>query len=108
MTDGAITVEHLAERERFRATIEDDGGTVEIGFIDYTRDAGHSGAHLALTHTVVYDRFGGRGYAAELVRQVLESVRADGNKVIPVCSYVVSYLEKHPEYSDLVVTSTSA
>ncbi|MFC0316321.1 GNAT family N-acetyltransferase [Gordonia phosphorivorans] len=109
MTDGAITVKHLAERERYSATIDEDGSPVEVGFIDYTLDAGHAdGDHLALTHTVVYDRFGGRGYAAELVRQVLVDVRTNGNKVIPVCSYVVRYLEKNPEYGDVVVTSTSA
>lgn len=109
MTDGAITVTHLAERERFRAEIlDEDGLPTEVGYLDYTRDSGHSdGDHLALTHTVVFDQYGGRGYAAELVRQVLDDVRADGNKVIPVCSYVVKYLEKNPQYTDLVVSSGS-
>jgi predicted GNAT family acetyltransferase len=104
MTDGAITVTHLRERERYRAEIEVDGAPIEVGYVDYTMNAGHpDGDHLALTHTVVFDQYGGRGYAGELVRQVLDDVRATGNKVIPVCSYVVKYLEKHPEYSDLVV-----
>lgn len=106
MTDGVIRVTHLSDRERYRAEIDEDGAPVEVGYIDYTRDPHHTdGDHLALTHTVVYDRFGGRGYAAELVRQVLDDVRASGNKVVPVCSYVVGYLDKHPEYSDLVVSS---
>ncbi|GAC56872.1 hypothetical protein GOHSU_14_00390 [Gordonia hirsuta DSM 44140 = NBRC 16056] len=107
MTDGAITVTHLVDRERFRAEVEEDGSPVEVGFIDYTSDSGYAdGDRLALTHTVIFDRFGGRGYAGQLVRQVLDQIRADGNKVIPVCSYVTSYLEKHPEYADLVVSSS--
>ncbi|MFT3661118.1 MAG: GNAT family N-acetyltransferase [Gordonia sp. (in: high G+C Gram-positive bacteria)] len=106
MTDGAITVTHLAERERYRAEIDEDGAPVEVGYIDYTRDAGHAdGDRIALTHTVVYDRFGGHGYAGQLVRTVLDDIRADGNKVVPVCSYVVRYIEKHPEYSDLVAAT---
>lgn len=104
MTDGAITVTHLADRERYRAEIPGEDGPVEVGYIDYTLDAGYAdGDRLALTHTVVYPEYGGRGYAAQLVSQVLAGIRADGNKVIPVCSYVIKYLEKHPEYSDIVV-----
>ncbi|MFM9378443.1 GNAT family N-acetyltransferase [Gordonia sp. VNK21] len=106
MADGSITVTHLVDQERYRADIDEDGTTLEVGYLDYTRDAGHAdGDRIALTHTVVYDRFGGRGFAADLVRHVLDDVRASGNKVVPVCSYVVRYLEKHPEYSDLVVSA---
>lgn len=68
--------------------------------MDYTQD----GNRLALTHTVVYDRFGGRGFAAQLVKFVLDDIRANGQTVVPVCSYVQSYLAKHPEYNDLVAS----
>ncbi|UQE74623.1 GNAT family N-acetyltransferase [Gordonia sp. PP30] len=109
MSDGAITVTHLDERERFRAEIlDEDGVPTEVGYLDYTRDSGHSdGDHLALTHTVVFAQYGGRGYAGQLVQQVFDQIRADGNKVIPVCSYVIKYLGQHPEYDDLVVSSSS-
>ncbi|MEJ9077358.1 MULTISPECIES: GNAT family N-acetyltransferase [Gordonia] len=101
MADGTISVTHLAERERYRADLEnDDGDAQEVGYVDYTQD----GDRLALTHTVVYDRFGGRGFAADLVKHVLDDVRSNNQTVVPVCSYVVRYLEKHPEYSDLVAS----
>ena len=102
MADGTISVTHLAERERYRADFAADGTDVveEVGYIDYTRD----GDNLALTHTVVFDRWGGRGFAAQLVKQVLDDVRASGRQVVPVCSYVASYLDKHPEYSDIVAS----
>ena len=99
MADATISVTHLAERERYRADLADDElGSVEVGYIDYTTD----GDNLALTHTVVFDQWGGRGFAAELVKQVLDDIRANGRHVVPVCSYVASYLDKHPEYADLV------
>ncbi|GED99647.1 N-acetyltransferase [Gordonia spumicola] len=101
MADGTISVKHLAERERYRADITgDDGEQLEVGYVDYTQD----GDRVALTHTVVYERFGGRGFAADLVKYVLDDVRTNNQTVVPVCSYVVKYLEKHPEYSDLVAS----
>ncbi|WP_132992260.1 GNAT family N-acetyltransferase [Gordonia zhaorongruii] len=101
MADGTISVTHVAPRERYLAELTEDGADpVEVGYVDYTQ----GGDHRALTHTVIYDRFGGRGFAGEVVRQVLDDVRDSGLQVVPVCSYVQSYLEKHPEYSDLVAS----
>ncbi|NLG47888.1 GNAT family N-acetyltransferase [Gordonia sp. (in: high G+C Gram-positive bacteria)] len=99
MADGILEVTHLFDQERYRAVLKDgDNEAVEVGYVDYTQD----GDRLALTHTVVYERFGGRGLAAQLVKHVLEDVRSNGQVVVPVCSYVQKYVEKHPEYSDIV------
>lgn len=99
MADGTLQVTHLSVQERYRADVTDaDGQPVEVGYVDYTQD----GDRLALTHTVVYERFGGRGFAAELVKYVLNDIRSNGQTAVPVCSYVQKYLEKHPEYSDIV------
>ena len=43
----------------------------------------------------------GRGIASELVRGALELIRADGRKVIAGCGFVVDYLRRNPEFSDL-------
>ena len=99
MADGTLEVTHLSVQERYRADLIDgDNDPVEVGYVDYTQD----GDRLALTHTVVYERFGGRGFAAQLVKHVLDDVRANGQTMVPVCSYVQKYVEKHPEYQDLV------
>jgi predicted GNAT family acetyltransferase len=50
---------------------------------------------------VVPAAIGGRGIAGRLVRAALEHARAAGLKVVPRCSYVADYLDKHPEYADL-------
>ena len=44
----------------------------------------------------------GRGLAAEVVRAALDDARARGKRVIPSCSYVRTFVRRHPEYRDLV------
>lgn len=57
---------------------------------------------IALMHTVVKEDFGARGWAAVLVREVLEESRVRGIRVRPVCTYLRRYLGAHPEYLPLV------
>lgn len=44
----------------------------------------------------------GHGIAGELTRHALEFAKEHEFKVVPVCSYVHSYLQRHPEYSPLL------
>jgi len=57
---------------------------------------------LIITHTETPRALRGRGIASELVKGALERIRADGLKVVAGCGFVVDYLRKHPEFSDLV------
>ena len=57
---------------------------------------------VIITHTETPFALRGRGIASELVRGALQLIRADGLKVIAGCGFVVDYLRKHPEFSDLV------
>ena len=45
---------------------------------------------------------GGRGVGGELVRSALDYARSKDLKVVPACEYVAAYIERHPEYADLV------
>lgn len=56
----------------------------------------------APTHTGVRDRYEGQGLAGQLARRALDDARAEGLKIVPLCPYVASYLEKHPDDQDLV------
>src|SRR3954451_1067437 len=56
---------------------------------------------VIITHTETPRALRGRGVASELVKGALELIRADGRKVIAGCGFVVDYLYKHPEFSDL-------
>ena len=54
-----------------------------------------------ITHTETPRALRGRGIASELVKGALELIRGDGRKVIAGCSFVVDYIERHPEQADL-------
>jgi len=54
------------------------------------------------THTYVPPELRGRGLAEVLVRQALADARAAGRRVVPACSYVATFIERHPEFQDLL------
>lgn len=71
---------------------------------DYRLDEAAGGLRvLTLHHTEVPDALQGRGIAADLVATALDWARAEGLKVRPSCSYVVAYMQRHPETADLRV-----
>jgi len=78
---------------RFELDVE--GG---LAFANYRRTP----SAVVITHTETPRSLRGRGIASELVDGALRLVRADGMKVIAGCGFVVDYLHKHPEFSDLV------
>lgn len=51
--------------------------------------------------TQIDDEYGGRGLAMILVREALEATRADGKRIVPVCSMVAGVIDKHPEFGDI-------
>lgn len=57
---------------------------------------------LVIDHTGVPQAIGGKGIAGELVKAALDYARASGLRVVPACSYSAVYVQKHPEYADLV------
>ena len=57
---------------------------------------------VIITHTETPRALRGRGIASKLVQGALQLIRADGSKVIAGCGFVVDYLQKHPEFADLV------
>src|SRR5271168_1726692 len=59
-------------------------------------------------HTEVEERFGGRGLATILVAEALEATRADGRRVVPVCTMVAAFIKKHPEFRDITDPVTPA
>ena len=57
---------------------------------------------LHLTNTFVPKELGGRGIAGALVKDVMADIEKRSLKMKPACSYIVSYVEKHPEYEKLL------
>jgi predicted GNAT family acetyltransferase len=57
---------------------------------------------IVFTHTGVPPELEGQGLGSRLARAGLDYARAQGLKVVSACSFMDHYLEKHPEYQDLV------
>ncbi|WP_100012366.1 GNAT family N-acetyltransferase [Lentibacillus sediminis] len=58
--------------------------------------------NLVIEHTYVSDELRGEGVAGQLISQVVNIAREEDKKIIALCSFAKSYLEKHPEYQDVL------
>jgi hypothetical protein len=83
------------EEGRRRFELEEEG---ETAFITYIVE----GERITLTHTIVPPGIEGRGVGSRLVRGALDDVRERGLMVVPQCSFVRGYIERHEEYRDLL------
>jgi predicted GNAT family acetyltransferase len=59
-------------------------------------------SQLAFVHTETDPKFGGQGLGSILVGAALDDVRSQGIGVLPFCPFVHGFIDKHPEYLDLV------
>jgi len=89
----AVQVTHNEAARRFEATV--DG---RLARCDYRR----VGNTMQIHHTEVPVELEGRGIAGQLVAAALAWARAQGLAVAPYCSYVRSYMQRHPESKDLL------
>ena len=89
----SLHIDHNPGARRF--TTQVDGYEAELIYRQL-------GARLIIDHTGVPEAIGGRGIAGELVKADLDFARAEGLRVVPACSYSAAYVQRHPEYADLV------
>jgi predicted GNAT family acetyltransferase len=73
-------------------------------FVTYTQQAGR----LTLVHTEVPKALGGRGIGSSLATAVLEHVRSRGLRIVPECEFIAAFIQRHPEFADLVVAPGDA
>ena len=57
---------------------------------------------IALVHTEVPEELSGQGIGSSLVKTALQHARDNDLKVLPYCPFVAAYLERHPEWQDIV------
>lgn len=84
---------HNARENRFEVEIEG-----QLAVLEYEMQPGR----MVCTHTLVPQALGGRGLGSRLAQTALEYARQNGLKVWPLCSFVAGYIQKHPEYQDLI------
>jgi predicted GNAT family acetyltransferase len=89
-----MIVHHKPEACRFE--VATDQGLAVLEYRMHGRTA-------AFVHTEVPVALRGQGLAETLVRAGLGWARSQGFTVDPQCSYVARFIERHPEFADLVV-----
>lgn len=82
------------DRERYEISV--DGAAA--GFAQYVRRGGRT----LFVHTEIDPAFEGRGLGGQLVRAALDAEREAARPIVPLCPFVARYVERHPEYDDLV------
>jgi predicted GNAT family acetyltransferase len=105
VTGPELVVQDAPGQERYEARA---GGEL-AGFSRYERaetDGDGQGEPLfVFTHTEVDDAYEGQGVGGTLVRGALDDVRRRGAQVVPLCPFVRSWIQRHPDYQDLVAAA---
>jgi uncharacterized protein len=92
---GEVTVVDNKERRRYEVHV---GGAL-AGILAYSV---HDGV-VVMPHTVVEPQYEGRGLGGLMAEKALGDAREHGLKVAPQCWFIAAYIERNPEYADLVV-----
>jgi predicted GNAT family acetyltransferase len=99
MAGVTFTVTDVPGKERFEA--RDEAGAL-AGVLTYQL----TGSIVCYTHTKVEAAFEGGGAGSALARAAMDDARAKGRTVVPICPFVSGWLERHPEYEDILARST--
>ncbi len=87
--------ETTVTEEAGRFTIAVEGRTV--GLAEYFDRDGRR----TFPHTEVDKAFQGRGLATILVAEALDATRTAGLRIVPACSMVADYIDKHPAFAGI-------
>jgi hypothetical protein len=88
------TVSNDPEAHRYEIK---DGDHV-LGIAAYDR----RGSTLVFTHTEVDPASEHPKLGSRLVKAALDDVRSHGERVVPQCPFVRGWIDRHPDYADLV------
>ncbi len=88
-----VLVRHNAAERRFETVVDR-----VLSVAEYELGAGT----MTMTHTLVPPALRGRGIAEKLVRAALDWARTERLRVVPACSYVATFVQRHAEYQPLV------
>jgi predicted GNAT family acetyltransferase len=89
-----ISISHQAGRQRYELAL---GGEL-AAFADYRA----RGDRVEFVHTEVLPQYQGQGLAQQLARFALDDVRGQGRQAVATCSFIAGYVQRHPEYQDLL------
>jgi uncharacterized protein len=90
----AVSVADHPERMRYEVHVDDQ----LAGFSQYQRHGGR----VVFTHTEIADAFEGQGLGGKLAKGALDDVRARGLRVEARCEFIAGWIDRHPDYTDLI------
>lgn len=91
-----VETTHNPDESRYEAHLDGELAGVAV----YVLQGSDS---IIFTHTEVDDRFEGKGVGSALARYALDDVRREGARlVVPRCPFIKGWIDKHPDYADLV------
>jgi predicted GNAT family acetyltransferase len=102
MTDQAEPIFEDLGAGRARLTLVRDTG-IGAKFSEITWYHRADGTRV-LDHTFVPPELNGRGLAAILTEAALTLAKKDKVRIVPQCSYVARWIERHPAWRDLVAS----
>jgi predicted GNAT family acetyltransferase len=73
-------------------------GPGKYAYLNYRLEGGT----MYIDATFTPEEHRGLGLAAKLTKAAIEYARENALKIVPNCSYVRDYFEKHPEYRDIL------
>ncbi len=74
-------------------------GETQVGKMTYQRPQSEQ---MQIDHTLVFEGFEGQGIARQLVLAAVAFARANGRKIVPICSYARAFLTRTEEYNDVI------
>ena len=89
----AVTVRHNEPGQRYEVTL--DGQTA---FSQYEM----RGDTILFLHTELPEALEGRGIGSAIAKAALDDAQRRKLSVIPECPFIRGYIDRHPEYRDLV------
>ena len=95
MTDAPNPVIDNAAEHRFELT--ENGLTA---FADYHVN----GDRVSIPHVEAPPALQGTGAAGRLMEGLVERIRADHRKIVPLCPYAAAWLKRHPEHADVLAS----
>ena len=60
------------------------------------------GGRNYFVHTEVDPGHEGEGLGSTLAQNALDDVRARGEQIVPLCPFITAWLNRHPDYQDLI------
>lgn len=94
MSDHVPLVNDDPDESRYEVWL--DG--LEVGFARYVR----RGNRTYFVHTEIEPAHEGAGLGSALAAGALDAERDRGEPIIPLCPFIRQYIDRHPEYADLV------